>query len=56
MVLEEAGAKLAQHRGIEARVVHLKRQQVFPVQPGADGISRLPIREVFRELEDGDEG
>jgi hypothetical protein len=53
---EQAGAELAEDRGVEARVGQLQRQGVLPVDAAAGGVRRLPIREVLGELEDGHQG
>jgi len=49
----ETTAELAQDRGVETRVVDVQPQHVFPVEPRAHRVGGLPIREPFRELEDG---
>lgn len=39
----ERGAELGEHRGIEAGIVQGKRQGVFPVDAGTDGLSSLAV-------------
>jgi hypothetical protein len=56
VAVEEAGAELAEHGGVEPRVGQLQPEQVLPVDAGADGLRRRTVGEVFAELQDGDEG
>ncbi len=41
---------------MKALVGQLQTQRVLPVNPGADGLRRLPIAEMFHELHDADQG
>ena len=52
---DEPCAKFAEHRKVEARIVKLKPQQIFPIDAGAHGFGGLAVREVLAELEEGDE-
>ena len=54
--VEEAGAELAEHGGVEPRVGQLQAEQVLPVDAGADGLRRRTVGEVLAELQDGDQG
>jgi hypothetical protein len=53
--LEQAGAELAQHRGVEAGVGQLQPEQVLPVDARPHRLGRAPVGEVLAELEQGDE-
>ena len=53
---KQSGAELAENGEVEARVGQLETEQVFPVDPGADGVGGPSIRESLAELQDGDEG
>jgi len=46
------GAELGRHRVIKARVVQRQPQQVLPVDPGPDRLSRLPVGQLLRPLQD----
>ena len=46
----QAGAKLAQHGVIEARIGQLQAEQVFPVDPAAHRVGGLPVGQPFHEL------
>jgi hypothetical protein len=54
--VEEAGAELAEHGGVEPRVGQLEAEQVLPVDADADGVRRRTVGEVLAELQDGDQG
>ncbi len=53
---EQARAELAQHRVVEARVGQGEAEQVFPVDPRADRLRGLPVRQGLAELQQGDQG
>ncbi len=53
---EQPSAKLTQDRVVEAHVREVEREQVLPVDPGADGVGRLAIGERFHELQEGHQG
>jgi hypothetical protein len=53
---EQAGAELAQHRGVEAGIGQLQPEQVLPVDPRPHRLGRLPIGQVLVELQQGDQG
>ena len=44
--------ELGQHRVIKPRVIQRQPQQVLPVDPGPDRISRSPVGQVLRPLQD----
>jgi hypothetical protein len=41
---------------MKALVGQLQTQRVLPVNPGAYGVRRLPIAQIFQELHDADHG
>ena len=48
---DQAGAELAQHRVVEARVGQCQAQRIFPVDPAPHGVGRLAVGEVLHELQ-----
>src|SRR4051794_35818696 len=52
---DQTGTELAQHAEVEARVRQFEPERVFPVNAAADGISGLPVTEVFQELKRRDQ-
>jgi len=46
---------LAQYRKIEPGILQFQAQQVFPINPTANSIRSLPIRQVFSKLQNGDD-
>ena len=54
--VQQSRPKLAEHRVMKALVGQLQTQRVLPVNPGADGLGRLPITQIFHELHDADQG
>ena len=52
---DQARAKLAQDRGIKARIRKFQPQHVLPIKPAAHSMRRLPVGQPFSELEDADE-
>jgi hypothetical protein len=55
-VLDQPGAKLAQHGEVKAGIVQFQTQQVFPVNAATYSIGRGTIRESFNELQSRDKG
>ena len=53
--LKQAGAELAQDRGVEAGVGQLEAEQVLPVDARPHRLRRTPVGEVLAELQQGDE-
>jgi putative transposase len=51
----QAGTELGEDAEAEAGVGQLEAEGVLPIDPGAHGIGRLPVAEVFQELEDRDQ-
>ncbi len=52
----QAGAKLAEHAVIEARVGQLQPQQILPVEATAHGVGGLAVREMLGKLQQDDSG
>ncbi len=50
----QPGAKLAQHRVVEAGVLQLQAQGVLPGDPVRNRLCRVPVGEVVQELQDRD--
>src|SRR6266487_3108396 len=48
---KEATAKLAEHRGVKARIIQFQRQRIFPFNPTTYCIGGLPIRKSFGKLQ-----
>lgn len=44
-----------QYAGVKTRISQLQSQQLFPVDATAHGIRRLPVGEVFHELQHGNQ-
>ena len=40
---------------VEAGIVQLQREQVFPVDPAANGLGRLPVAQPLAELHERDD-
>jgi hypothetical protein len=53
--LDEAGAELAQHGGVEAGIGQLQPEDVLPVDPGAHRLGGPSVGEVLAELQQGDQ-
>jgi hypothetical protein len=53
---DQAGAKLAQHGGIQARGLKRERQGILPSEAAPDMVCRWAIRKPCEQLEDGDAG
>jgi hypothetical protein len=53
---DQARAELAQHRAVEAGVGERQPEQVFPIYPAPHRIRRLPVGQVFRELQQDHQG
>ena len=51
----QTGAKLAQHRRVEARIGQVQPEGVLPVDPAAYRVSGLAIRERLGKLQDADQ-
>jgi hypothetical protein len=51
----QALAKFAEHACIKARISQFQPQQIFPVNATANGIGSLPVRQLFHELQDGNQ-
>ena len=49
--LKQAGAELAQDRGVEAGVGQLEAEQVLPVDARPHRLRRTPVGEVLAELQ-----
>ena len=49
--MDEARAELAQDRRIKAGIGQLQGQRIFPIDPPADGIRGLAVRQAFGELQ-----
>lgn len=49
----QARAELAQHRAVEASIGKRQAEKILPVDPTPDGIGRLAIRQLLRELQQG---
>ena len=47
VMVEQAVTKFAQHRGIEAAIIKLKRKRIFPVDAASHGISGLLVRQAL---------
>src|SRR5258708_3209024 len=47
---DQALAKFTEHRGIEAWISQFQAQQIFPIEPPSNRISRLLIGETFGKL------
>jgi hypothetical protein len=54
--LDEPRTELAQNRRIKAGIGQLQGQRIFPIDPPAHGISGLPVREAFCELQHQHQG
>src|SRR4051794_21330772 len=52
---DQTSTELGQHAEVEARVRQFEPERVFPVNAAADGISGLPVTEVFQELKRRDQ-
>ena len=50
---DQTRAELAQHRAVEAGVGKWQAEQILPVDPATHHISRLPVRQLFCELQQG---
>ena len=55
IVLEQAGAELAQHAEVDARIIQLEREQILPVDAATHGVGGLPIAQVLAELHQHDQ-
>jgi len=53
---QQAIAEFGAHRVMEAPVGQLQAEQILPIDPPADGLGGLAIREIFEELQDQDQG
>jgi hypothetical protein len=53
---QQPGAELAQHRGVEARVIQRQTEDVFPVDARPHRVGGLDVREPLGELQDSDQG
>ncbi len=51
----EAGAELAEHRGVEARVGEVEAKNILPLDAATSRLGCAAIREVLGELQHGDE-
>ena len=51
-MFKQALAKLAQHSGVETRIVWLKMQRVLPVKAEAQLVGGFAVGQVFERLED----
>ena len=47
----QPGPELAQHAGVKARILQLQAERVLPRHPVADRLSRLPVGEILRKLQ-----
>jgi len=56
LTVNEPGAELAQHRGIETGIGQFEAEDVFPIDPTAHAVRSRAIGKAFGELEDSDEG
>jgi hypothetical protein len=54
-VSHQPSPELGQHVGVKAKVRQLQAQHIFPVNATAHGISRRPVRQAFRKLQDRDQ-
>ena len=52
----DPGPELTQDRVVEAGIQQVKTKRVFPVDPGADRLSGLPVGQILRHLEDRHQG
>src|ERR1039458_7716449 len=52
----DAGPELTQDRVVEPGIGQAKAESVFPVDPGAHRLGRLPVGQVLRHLEDRHQG
>src|SRR3954453_19518004 len=55
ILLDQASAELAQDTMVEAGVSEFQGEQVFPVDPSPDRLSRLPVAQALAELHERDE-
>jgi hypothetical protein len=53
---DQTRAELAQHRTVEAGVSKRQAEQILPIDPAAHRISRLSVRQLFCELQQGHQG
>ena len=53
---QESATKLTQNGKIKAQIFEWEPQCIFPIDPLANSISRLPIRQAFDKLQDRDQG
>ena len=51
VVVQQPAAELAQHAAVETRVGQVEGEQVFPVDPSAHGVRRLPVTQTLAELQ-----
>jgi hypothetical protein len=51
IIVDQPGAELAQHRGVKPRVGQLQVQRVLPVDPAADRVGGLAVRQAFDKLQ-----
>src|SRR3954454_15900382 len=47
----QTGTELTEHRAVETSVSQFQTEQILPVDPAADGIGSLTVREVFSILQ-----
>jgi hypothetical protein len=47
---EQALAKIVQQGEVEARVVQVEAERIFPIYAAVDGVSRLAVGEAFDVL------
>lgn len=56
LILDQTCPKLAECTEVETWIVQFETQRVLPVDPCAHLIGRLPVRQIFQKLENGDQG